>query len=197
MKKISFYSLAILALFSLNTIRAQSTWTVDKAHSKIGFVVTHLIVAEVEGNFKEYNGTMISSNPDFTDSQIDFSVSVASIFTDSDVRDNHLKSDDFFNAEKYPFMTFKSVSFKKDRDNKYLLEGDLTIRDLTKRVKFDVLYGGTIKDPWGNTKAGFKASTTINRFDYNLKWNTLTEAGGAVVGKDVQIVLKLELQLQK
>ena len=113
------------------------------------------------------------------------------------MRDNHLKSDDFFNAEKYPKMTFKSVSWKKAGDQNYVLEGDLTIRDVTKRVTFTVVHGGTIKDPWGNTKAGFKATTVINRFDYGLKWNTLMEAGGATVGKDVSITLNLQFAQKK
>lgn len=189
--------MALLSMLVLNSTWGQHTWIIDKAHSKIGFTVTHLVVAEVDGVFREFNGSFVSAKTDFTDAKIDFSVSVASISTDNEMRDNHLRSDDFFNAEKFPLMTFKSVSFKKTGDNKYLLEGDLTIRDVTKRVVFDVAYGGMIKDPWGNTKAGFKATTTVDRFDYNLKWNTLTEAGGAVVGREVQVILKLEFQQQK
>lgn len=94
-------------------------------------------------------------------------------------------------------MTFKSSSFRKISDRKYELTGDLTIRDVTKRVKFEVTYGGTVKDGYGNTKAGFRASATINRFDYNLKWNSVTEAGGVVVGPDVEIRLNLQFGLQK
>ena len=106
-------------------------------------------------------------------------------------------SDDFFNAEKYPQMIFKSISFKKVDDQHYALEGDLTIRNVTKRVTFNVVSGGTILDPWGNTRTGFKATTVINRFDYNLKFNALTEAGSAVVGKEVTITLNLEFAKQK
>ena len=113
------------------------------------------------------------------------------------MRDTHLKSDDFFNAEKYPKMTFKSISFKKVSGNKYALTGNLTLRDVTKNVTFDVTYGGTAKDGYGNTKAGFKASTIINRFDYGLKWNALTEAGGMTVGSDVTIALRLEFAQAK
>ena len=139
----------------------------------------------------------LAIQPDFTDATINFSVDVNSINTDNEMRDKHLKSDDFFNAEKFPAMTFKGTSFKKVSGNKYVLQGDLTIRDVTKKVTFDVTYGGTIKDPWGNTKAGFKARAKINRFDYNLKWNTVTEAGGAVVSKDVDVVVNLELNQEK
>lgn len=182
---------ALVALLMATFSNAQ-TWNVDAAHSNVKFSVTHLVVSEMEGSFKVFSGKIVSSKPDFTGAAVEFSVDVKSINTDNEMRDNHLKGDDFFNAEKFPVMTFKSTSFKKVAGNKYLLEGNLTIRDITKKVKFDVVYGGTAKDPWGNIKSGFKASTTINRFDYNLKWNTITEAGGAVVGKDVAIALKLE-----
>ena len=179
------------------TLSAQTKWNPDFAHSSIKFTATHLVISEVEGNFKTFNGSMESSKPDFTDASINFSVDIASINTDNEKRDAHLKSDDFFNAEKYPKLTFKGKSFKKIKDNKYQLKGDLTIRDITKPVTFDVTYGGTAKDPWGNTHAAFKATTTINRFDYNLKWNTLTEAGGAVVGKDIEIRVNMEFIPEK
>jgi polyisoprenoid-binding protein YceI len=195
MKK-TFIALASL-LVTASAMSQTTTWKTDNAHSAVKFSVSHLVVSDVEGTFKVFNGTVLSAKPDFTDAKIDFSVDVNSINTDNGDRDKHLKSDDFFNAEKYPQMSFKSVSLKKVSGNKYVLEGDLTIRDITKRVKFDVTYGGTVKDPWGNTKAGFKATGKINRFDYNLKWNTLTEAGGAVVGKEVSITINLELAQQK
>ena len=189
---IKFLVLAGPALLWSLAPAAQTTWDPDHSHSSIKFTATHLMISEMEGSFRTFNGTLEASKPDFTDARINFSVDIASINTDNDNRDAHLKSDDFFNAEKYPKMTFKSTSFKKIRDNKYQLNGELTIRDITKPVKFDVIYGGTVKDPWGNTHAAFKATTTINRFDYNLKWNTLTEAGGAVVGKDIEIRVNME-----
>jgi len=191
----------ILSIFTVVAFTSpsfsQKNWVVDKSHSNVKFSVTHLVISEVEGNFTSFTGTMESSKPDFTDAIIDFSVDVASINTDNDSRDNHLKADDFFDAEKYPKLTFKSLIFKKINDKKYELTGDLTIRDVTKRVKFDVTYGGTVKDGYGNTKAGFKAIATINRFDYNLKWNSITEAGGVVVGPDVNIQLNLEFGQKK
>ena len=185
-------ALAFIMFFAIGSLSAQTQWTVDKAHSSVKFTVSHLVISEVEGSFKAFNGSFQSANTEFMDAQINFTVDVASINTDNTMRDNHLKSDDFFNAEKYPQMTFKGASFAKKSGNKYALTGDLTIRDVTKRVTFDVVYGGTAKDGYGNTKAGFKASTTINRFDYGLKWNGLTEAGGVTVGKDVTIVLNLQ-----
>jgi polyisoprenoid-binding protein YceI len=197
MKKNASYFLTIIGLFAASSICAQSKWSVDQAHSKIGFNVTHLLISEVDGSFKTYTGTIASSKPDFTDAIIDFAVDVATINTDNEMRDNHLKSDDFFNSEKFPEMTFSSTSMKKTEGNNYVLEGNLKIRDVIKKVKFDVIYKGTAIDPYGNTKAGFKATTTINRFDYGLKWNALTEAGGAVVSHDVNIILNLEFTLQK
>lgn len=184
-------------LFSQVALFAQAKWNVDVVHSSVKFTVEHLVISEVEGTFKTFNGTMTSTKPDFTGSTIDFTVDVKSISTDNEMRDTHLKSDDFFNAEKYPKMTFKSTSFKKVSGNKYILTGNLTLRDVTKSVKFNVTYGGTAKDGYGNTKAGFKASTVINRFDYGLKWNKLTEAGGMTVGKDVTIDLRLEFAQAK
>jgi polyisoprenoid-binding protein YceI len=168
------------------------TWNVDHSHSSVKFNVSHLVISEVEGSFKTYDGTITSPNEDFTDAEINFTVDAASINTENERRDNHLKSDDFFNAEKYPQIKFISTSFRKISANKYELTGDLTIRDVTKRVKFDVEYGGTANDGYGNTKAGFKATTKINRFDYGLKWNAITEAGGMTVGSDVKLILNLQ-----
>jgi polyisoprenoid-binding protein YceI len=172
---------------------APTVWTVDKAHSNVKFTVTHMVVSEVGGTFKVFDGTMEHTKPDYSDAKINFMVDVTSINTDNERRDGHLKGDDFFNAEKYPQMKFVSTSFTPSGDNKYKLAGDLTIRDVTKPVVFDVTYGGTINDK-GATKSGFKAKTTINRFDYNLKWNAATEAGGLVVSKDVDVMVYLELK---
>lgn len=170
---------------------AQTTWKLDNSHSSVKFSVVHLMVSETDGNFKGFDGTLNSKNADFTDAEITFTVDVKTINTDNDMRDKHLQSDDFFNSEKYPQMKFKSTSFKKVSGNKYILEGELTIRDVTKKVKFDVIYRGTQKDPYGNTKAGFKATGSINRLEYGLKWNVMTEAT-AVVADEVNIVINLE-----
>ena len=194
---INFFVAIALGLLISTTVNAQTKWSLDNAHTGVKFTVTHLVISEVEGSFKSFSGSMTSSKPDFTDAQIDFSVDIASINTDNEMRDKHLKSDDFFNAEKFPKMTFKSISMKKINDKKYELTGNLTIRDVTKKVKFDVNYGGTAKDPYGNIKSGFKATTVINRLEYGLKWNTLTEAGGAMVGSDVTIVINAEFAQQK
>lgn len=169
-----------------------STWNVDRVHSNVRFSVTHLVVSEVEGKFKMFDGSLEHTKADFSDAKVAFSVDVNSIDTDSEMRDKHLKGDDFFNAEKFPAMKFQSTSMKPLGGNKYQLAGNLTIRDVTKPVVFDVVFGGTT-NAMGKTKAGFKAKTSINRFDYNLKWNKATEAGGLAVGKDVEIVVNVEL----
>lgn len=194
MKRVILITAAILAQ---GVLFAQTKWNADVVHSSVKFTVEHLVISEVEGSFKTFSGTMTSDKPDFQGAAIDFTVDVNSISTDNDVRDKHLKSDDFFNVQKYPKMTFIGTSFKKVAGNKYTLTGNLTMRDVAKSVKFDVTYGGTAKDSYGNTKAGFKASSVLNRFDYGLKWNNLTEAGGLTVGKDITINLRLEFAQAK
>jgi polyisoprenoid-binding protein YceI len=168
-------------------------WTLDKAHTNVKFSVTHLVISEVEGSFKTFDGTMESSKPDFSDAKINFTAQVASINTDNEKRDGHLKSPDFFDAAKYPEIKFVSTSFVSLGDNKYTLVGNLTIRDITKPITFDVKYGGTVKS-YDGIHAGFKATSKIDRFDFNLKWNAATEAGGAVVGKDVDITLNVDFK---
>lgn len=176
---------------------AATNWNLDKSHSGVKFSVDHLVISEVEGTFKVFNGNLSSPAPDFNNAKVDFSVDVNSINTDDEKRDAHLKGDDFFNAEKFPAMKFISTSFKKVKGNAYVMEGNLTIRDVTKKVRFAVIYGGTIKDPWGNIKAGFKASGKINRKEYGLKWGAVTETGGAVVGDEVRMQINVEFAQAK
>jgi polyisoprenoid-binding protein YceI len=171
---------------------ALTKWAVDKAHSSIKFTVTHMVISEVEGSFKIFEGTVEHTKDDFSDAKINFTVDVNSVNTDNEGRDKHLKSDDFFNAEKYPAMKFESTSLTPAGGNKYKLTGNLTIRDVTKQVVFDVNFGGIAKTQRGN-KAGFKATATVNRFDYNLKWSAATEAGGLVASKEVGITVNVEL----
>ncbi|HUL43957.1 MAG TPA: YceI family protein [Bacteroidota bacterium] len=179
-----------------SVLSAQSVWKLDKAHSKIDFSVTHMLVAEVDGRFTDFDGTVTSSKSDFRDAKIDVTIKTASITTDNDFRDKHLRSDDFFNAEKYPEIKFHSTSIEKTGDNTYKIAGDLTIRDTTKTVVLNAKYNGQVV-AGGVTKAAFKATTTINRFDYGVHWNKTIETGGLVVGKDVDITLLLELNKQE
>ncbi|MBZ5857495.1 YceI family protein [Flavihumibacter profundi] len=184
--------LAVVAIFLAGTVSAQTKWKVDKVHSSVRFSVTHMTISEVEGTFKTWDGTIENTKPDFTDAKIAFTIDVNSITTENENRDNHLKSDDFFNAAKFPAIKFESTTMQSLGNNKYKLNGNLTIRDITKPVSFDVTYGGTLTGSRG-TKAGFKATTTIDRMAYGLKWDRATEAGGLVVGKDVEVTIKLEL----
>ncbi len=194
MKKI-LLSCALISSVVLNSFAKPdaSAWAVDKSHSGVNFSVSHMMMSDMEGKFKIFDGSIVGAKEDFTDAQINFTVDVSSVNTDDEKRDGHLKSDDFFNAEKFPQMKFKGTSFKKVDGKNYVLEGELTIRDVTKKVKFDVVYYGTNKNPWGMTVAGFKAKSTINRTDYNLKWNKALETGGVLVGEDVAINVNLEM----
>lgn len=182
-----------LAVVGLIGAKAQTTWVVEPVHSKVNFTVEHLVISEVDGSFKTFEGKLVASKEDFTDGKISFSVDVVSISTDNDKRDGHLKSEDFFYVEKYPKMTFESTSFKKKKDNMYELKGNLTIRGVTKPITFSVKYGGQAKDGYGNTKAGFIATGSLNRMDYGVAWNAKTKQGGWTVGEEVGITIKLEL----
>ncbi len=194
MKKLILSASMLVSVIATAVAKPEvSAWAVDKSHSGVKFSVAHMMMSEMDGKFKVYDGTVVSTNEDFTDAQINFTVDVNSINTEDEKRDAHLKSDDFFNAEKFPQVKFKGTSFKKVSGNNYVLEGDLTIRDVTKKVKFDVVYFGISKNPWGMTVAGFKAKSSINRMDYNLKWNAALEAGGVLVGEEVGISVNLEL----
>jgi polyisoprenoid-binding protein YceI len=184
--------LAVMLLSSTATI-AQSTWAVDAVHSKVTFNVSHMMISDVDGYFKIFDGQLTASKEDLTDAVISFTVDAGSINTDNEKRDGHLKSDDFFAAEKYPKITFKSTSFKKVSGNKYLLTGNLTIRDVTKPVTFDVTYNGTVTNPYKMTVAGFKATGSINRFDYNLKFDAKMDNGSMVVADIVNIVCNIEM----
>ena len=194
--KTSLIALLLISASFLHT-KAQTKWVIDPVHSSVNFTIEHLVISEVEGKFKTYTGTILTSKPDLTDAAIAFEIDVKSIDTDNEMRDKHLIGSDFFDGDTYPKMTFKSTSFKKVSGNKYVLNGNLTLHGVTKPVKFDVTYGGTAKDGYGNTKAGFKAKGVINRFDYGLKYNSVTEAGGATLGKEVDIDLKLQFAQAK
>jgi len=195
MKKLILATAALL-LVSASSFAQTQTWKPDKVHSKVGFSVSHLVVSEVEGKFSDYDVTLTTDAKGKLE-KVDAVIKVASITTDNIDRDKHLKSDDFFAVEKYPELTFVSKSIKASGKNGYKVTGDLTMRGVTKSVTLNTKFNGQIKDPWGNTKSGWVATTTVNRFDYGLQWNNAVEAGGLVVGKDVDISLKLEFGLQK
>ncbi|MBF8247545.1 MAG: YceI family protein [Bacteroidetes bacterium] len=168
-------------------------WKLDKSHSTIVFTVKHMVISEVQGNFRDFDITINSSKDDFSDGQVDVVIKAASINTESEGRDKDLRSDNFFNTEKFPEIKFKSSKFEKSGDNFYKIYGDLTIRETTKQVVFDVIHNGTLKSSRGLMSA-WKATISINRFDYGLKWNRMIETGGLVVGELVHITITLELR---
>jgi polyisoprenoid-binding protein YceI len=183
----------LFAGLSLTAASFAQGWALDKAHSSVNFSVTHMVVSEVDGSFKNFSADVKSDKADFSDLSTTFTIQVASVNTDDDKRDGHLKSPDFFDAAKYPTIVFKSNSIKKISDKKYELSGELTMHGVTKAVTWDLKYNGTIKDPYGNNRAGFKASTVINRKDYGVSWNKTLDAGGVAVSDDVNLVVNVEL----
>ncbi|OIR07571.1 protein YceI [mine drainage metagenome] len=170
-----------------------ATYKIDAAHSEITFKVKHLMITNVTGSFTKFDATLEASKEDFTDAKISFNADVTSISTNNEQRDGHLKSDDFFAAEKFPALTFNSSSFKKISDEEYKLIGDLTIRDITKQIELSVEYGGTATDPYGQVKSGFEISGKINRKDFGLVWTATTEAGGIVVSDEVKLNLAVQM----
>jgi polyisoprenoid-binding protein YceI len=170
-----------------------ATWKIDPVHSEIKFKVKHLVVSSVTGHFNKFDATVVSESPDFTDAKITFEADVNSISTKNEQRDDHLKSQDFFDAVNFPKITFVSSKILKKDDNEYEVIGDLTIRGVTRQIKLAVTYNGTVKGFGGTEVAGFEITGKINRFDFGLKWNALTEAGGVVVGDEVKLEITAEL----
>ena len=172
-----------------------STYKIDASHSEIIFKVKHLMITNVTGSFQQFDASMESTNDDFSDATIKFEANVDSISTNNEQRDGHLKSDDFFSAEKYPTINFVSSAFTKQAGNNYSLKGDLTIKGITKPVELNVELGGEMKDPYGQHKVGFEINGKFNRSEFGLTWSATTEAGGIVVSDEVK--LQMEVQMIK
>lgn len=173
---------------------ATTKWTIDPTHSEVGFKVKHLMFTNVSGKFETFDATITTEEDDFSTAVIEFSANIDSINTGNPDRDTHLKSADFFDAEKNPKLSFVSSSLTKAGDD-YHLEGDLTINGVTKVVKLETEVSGLLKDPWGNTKVGLNATGKINRTDFGLTWNSALETGGVLVSEEVK--LNIELQFLK
>lgn len=168
-------------------------FAVDQAHSAVGFEVKHMMVSKVKGQFGSYSADVEAADlTDLTTASIAFKIDVASIDTRNEDRENHLKSADFFDVENYPTIDFKSTSITRDGDD-YKVTGDLTIKDVTKPVTFDVEYGGKGTNPWGVEVYGFEAAAKVNREEFGLTWNAPLETGGVLVGKDIKIKVELEV----
>jgi polyisoprenoid-binding protein YceI len=190
--KRSFIALA-LALVLAGSAFSQSTWSFDKAHSKVGFSIGYMLITDVEGYFKKFEGTVTSPKEDFINASVDFTIDARTVDTDEPDRDKHLNSEDFFYTAKYPSFTFKSTSVKKVKGNNYQVKGNLTMRGETKQVTLNGTFGGVKKDPWNNTKAGFKLTGTVNRKDYGISYNKALDAGGFILSDEVTINLNIIL----
>lgn len=167
-------------------------WKIDPAHSEINFRVKHLVVSTVRGHFDNFNATIETNKEDFSDAKIQFEADIKSINTNNEQRDTHLKSADFFDAENHPKMSFDSTSVKKISESQMEVKGNLTLRGVTKEITLDVNFNGIVSG-FGDVKvAGFEINAKLNRFDYGLQWNTLTEAGGVVVSNEVKIEILAE-----
>lgn len=166
---------------------ANTTWNLDAGHSDINFRIRHLVISTVTGKFKSFSSVTETTGDDFSTAEISFEADTASIDTGVEQRDGHLRGEDFFNSEVFPKLTFKSTSIRKVDDENFEINGLLTIRDVTKTITLKAEYGGIAKDPYGQIKAGFEVSGKINRSEYGLTWNALTEAGGAVVSDEVKL----------
>ncbi len=165
----------------------KTNWSVDTAHSEIEFKVKHMMISTVTGSFSDFDASIEAADDSFKNAKFRFSAKIDSISTKNKDRDTHLKSDDFFNAEKFPKLTFESKSFDGEK-----MVGDMTIRDVTKEITLDVDFNGIAVDPYGQTKAGFEATGTINRKDFYLNWNAVTEAGSIVVSDKVRLIANLQ-----
>lgn len=174
-------------------VATKTSWGIDTTHSEVHFKVKHLVIATVTGAFNSFSGKVESEGEDFNGAKASFEIDANSIDTKQADRDAHLKSEDFFAAASYPTISFSHGVLKKVSGDTYKLAGDLTIRDVKKQVELDVEFGGIMKDPWGNIKAGFEITGKINRKDFGLTWSALTEAGGMVVGDDIKLILNIEL----
>jgi len=171
-------------------------WVLDPMHSEVQFKVKHLVISTVTGFFKSFEGSFETVDEEFEGANISFSLDISSIDTTQEQRDAHLKSAEFFDADQYPKISFKSTSFTNTGGDNYKLEGNLTIKNVTKPVTLDVEFGGTATDFYGNTKAGFEITGKINRKDFGLTWDGVTEAGAIVVGEDIRLTINAQFAKQ-
>lgn len=172
-------------------------WALDPTHSEIVFKVKHLMITNVKGEFRNFKAEVTSEGNDFSKARVAVSIDAASVFTNQTDRDNHLKSADFFDVEKFNEIKFESTQCAKLDDENYSLKGNLTIKGVTKEVALNVDFGGIMKDPWGNEKAGFSVSGKINRSEWGLNWNAALEAGGMLVSDEVRINAEVQFVKQK
>ena len=196
MKKI-IISLYIIGIGTVTLFGQSQTWKIDPAHTSIGFSVKHMVITRVVGRFKDYDATLVISKTDYSDAVLEVTIDTRSVDTGDKDRDISLISKDFFNVEKFPSMTFKSKSMIQIDETNFKLIGELTLLGVKRTVVFETIYGGTITDPYGNTRSGWHALTTINRFDYGMNRSRFLDAGGLIAGAEIDIIIDAEFILQK
>jgi polyisoprenoid-binding protein YceI len=189
MKRLA-YSLTLVLIVAAGLAGA-AEYSIDQAHSDVSFKVRHL-VSKTSGQFTDFDGAIVADFSDLDASSVKFTIQAASIDTKNEDRDTHLRSEDFFDVEKYPEITFTSSKITKASESSYAVTGTLTMHGVSKTVTLPVTFLGEVDDPWGNTKAGFEISTTIDRKDYGIVWNKALDAGGMILGDEVEITINLE-----
>jgi polyisoprenoid-binding protein YceI len=168
-------------------------WVIDPAHSELQFKVKHLVISTVTGSFKTFSGEVVSDTDSFENGKVSFNIDVNSIYTNQEQRDEHLKGTDFFDAATFPAISFESTSFTKASGDDYTLAGNLTMKGVTNPVELNVEFGGSEKDNYGNIKYGFEVSGKVNRKEFGLTYNALTEAGGLALGEDIKVLANIQL----
>ena len=191
----------IVVIAAITTLMAAGAtaqvWNFDKNHSYIGFTAKHMVITTVPGKFEDYTGQINFDGKDFTTGSAEVTIQAASINTDSEKRDNHLRSSDFFDVAKYPTITFKSTKIERTEGNNFNMTGDLTIKGITKPVTLACTLNGLITDPYGNTRAGFTATGMIKRHDFDIAWDNKLKDGSFIVGENINIILQVELVEQQ
>jgi polyisoprenoid-binding protein YceI len=175
---------------------AKTKWVLDPTHSELGFKIKHLMITNVSGFFKNFEATVETEDADFSTAQISLTVDMASISTNNEQRDAHLRNSDFFEVAQYPTLTFKSTQIKQVDNDTFLVQGELTMKGITKPVKLNVEYNGLTKDPWGGERAGFVITGKINRSDWGVNFNSLLETGGVALSEEVKINSEIQLVKQ-
>lgn len=172
---------------------AKNIWTIDPVHSEILFKVRHMMITNVTGTFDRFEATMYSSEADFSDAEISFEAEVKSVNTRNEQRDEHLRSNDFFDAELHPKLTFKSKSFKKIDGSSYEMTGDISLKGVVKEIALAVNFTGVVIDPWGQVKSGFEMETILKRADFGLNWNAQSEDGSIVLSEEVKLQVTAQM----
>lgn len=175
---------------------ATTKWSLDPTHSEIGFKIKHLMISNVSGNFNSFDVEVETNGDNFTNAIITANIDVASINTNNEQRDAHLRAADFFESEKYPYIIFKSTNIEQIDDDTFTVYGELTIKETVKPVRLSVEYSGIAKDPWGNVKAGFSLTSKLNRKDWGINYNAVLEAGGLMLGEELKLVSEIQLVKQ-